>query len=80
MLKLKFFLRVSAVDNFDLPLMAFGGKLGRLHDLVATPLLHGPVLGCFCSYSDKFGIFFVVPVFPFLTNDDKYLKLIPKNL
>jgi hypothetical protein len=20
------------VDNFDLPLMAFGGKLGRLHD------------------------------------------------
>jgi hypothetical protein len=25
--------RVSAVDNFDLPLMAFGGKLGRLHIL-----------------------------------------------
>jgi hypothetical protein len=29
---------VSAVDNFDLPLMAFGGKLGRLHDLGSNPV------------------------------------------
>jgi len=30
----KFFFRVSAVDNFDLPLMAFGGKLGRPRKMV----------------------------------------------
>ncbi len=29
---------MSAVDNFDLPLMAFGGKLGRLHDLGSNPV------------------------------------------
>ena len=28
--------RVSAVDNFDLPLMAFGGKLGTRETLYCT--------------------------------------------
>ncbi len=43
------------MDNFDLPLMAFGGKLGRLHDLGCNPDWRGG------------GDFFVALL---LTNDD----------